>query len=107
MVYVGEEGRGIFACALLCIPGELSHTSSRANTHAFRVRGARCINARYAHACVEGLGVRRHASHACAYVDTYVLQAQVGQLVRTAVSHVFAPDIALDAMDLSDEVHMY
>ena len=52
-------------------------------------------------------GHARHASHACAYVDTYVLQAQVGQLVRTAVSHVFAPDIALDAMDLSDEVHMY
>ena len=68
---------------------------------------ALCINARYAHACFQGLDVRRQASHACAYFDTYVLQAQVGQLVRTAVSHVFAPDIALDAMDLSDEVHVH
>lgn len=34
----------------------------------------------------------------------FAFQAQVGQLVRTAVSFVFAPDIALDEMDTTEEV---
>lgn len=34
----------------------------------------------------------------------YAFQAQVGQLVRTAVTYVFAPDVALDEMDMSDDV---
>ena len=34
----------------------------------------------------------------------YAFQAQVAQLVRTAVTYVFAPDIALDEMDMSEQV---
>ena len=34
----------------------------------------------------------------------YAFQAQVGQLVRTAVTYVFSPDVALDEMDMSDDV---